>query len=123
MMLCMYSSELELRNVYQSRHSLQFVTFAADALIAIIDSTKAIRVPLLQIELLASKSIPQLAALQKTNPDVVLIQQPALLDRFQPVDILLCSASRIVVPFNDGSIWDVDFKDPDNQHLVGVKYA
>lgn len=57
MMFCVYSNDLELKNVYQSRHTLQFATFAADALVAIIDSSKAIRVPLTSIESLASKSI------------------------------------------------------------------
>lgn len=46
-----------------------------------------------------------------------------MLEKCYPIDILLVSSSRVLVPFNDGSIWDVDFSDPDNQHLIGLKYT
>ena len=61
--------------------------------------------------------------MQKLNPDLVLIQQPSLVEKYKPLDILLCNLTRFVIPFSDGSIWDIDFKDPDNQSLVGHNYT
>ncbi len=122
-MFCVYSADLELKNVYQSKHTLQHATFAGDALVAIIDCNKAIRVPFDQIEVLASKSISQLATMFKLSPELVLIQMPPQLEKYKPQDIVLCSPTRFVIPFSDGSIWDVDFKGLDNQSLVGLKYT
>ena len=36
--------------------------------------------------------------------------------------MIVCGSSRVMIPFSDGSIWEVDFKQQDIQQLFGIKY-
>jgi len=39
----------------------------------------------------------------------------------KPVDIIVCG-QKLMLPFDDGSIWELDLADADNQSILGLNY-
>jgi hypothetical protein len=114
MVFCVYDDDLTLCCQFQSKVALLHASALDSNLFAVLDDGSILQLSVDNLKLLATKT-PQMLSDRLT-----IFKVPQLLQGFKPTD-LLTSNSKVMVPFNDGSIWEIDLKDG-SQQVVGLRF-